>query len=242
VTRDDSGATHDVELCNVAALRVAGVVAHPTRGDDRGHRERGAMAQTGESRRVDLCRDRDGEIRARIARVRVIELADRRIRDRRMARCDRFTDCGCDLCLGEEPAGLAHVDAGGRPGRRWRLGRRCVAAAAADDYRTTSTAAALRARWGASMGRLLDRTRRSPPGCCRGRLVAAVLEQPTARSVRRGAPGRTRTADAGLRTASLCPLSYGGVTGIVPHASPAPRLGLCSPAIPRVPKRSSSSA
>ncbi len=26
----------------------------------------------------------------------------------------------------------------------------------------------------------------------------------------RGAPGRTRTADAGLRTASLCPLSYGG--------------------------------
>jgi hypothetical protein len=25
-----------------------------------------------------------------------------------------------------------------------------------------------------------------------------------------GAPGRTRTADAGLRTASLCPLSYGG--------------------------------
>ncbi len=26
-----------------------------------------------------------------------------------------------------------------------------------------------------------------------------------------GAPGRTRTADAGLRTASLCPLSYGGV-------------------------------
>jgi hypothetical protein len=28
--------------------------------------------------------------------------------------------------------------------------------------------------------------------------------------VRRGAPGRTRTADAGLRTASLCPLSYGG--------------------------------
>jgi microcystin-dependent protein len=28
-----------------------------------------------------------------------------------------------------------------------------------------------------------------------------------------GAPGRTRTADAGLRTASLCPLSYGGALG-----------------------------
>src|SRR5439155_11150221 len=27
---------------------------------------------------------------------------------------------------------------------------------------------------------------------------------------RRGAPGRTRTADASLRTAALCPLSYGG--------------------------------
>src|SRR5437899_2530851 len=28
-----------------------------------------------------------------------------------------------------------------------------------------------------------------------------------------GAPGRTRTADAGLRTASLYPLSYGGALG-----------------------------
>src|SRR5437868_6774854 len=33
-----------------------------------------------------------------------------------------------------------------------------------------------------------------------------------------GAPGRTRTADAGLRTASLCPLSYGGAASIVPPA------------------------
>ena len=33
-----------------------------------------------------------------------------------------------------------------------------------------------------------------------------------------GAPGRTRTADAGLRTASLCPLSYGGADAIVPPA------------------------
>ena len=31
----------------------------------------------------------------------------------------------------------------------------------------------------------------------------------------RSAPGRTRTADAGLRTASLCPLSYGGANSIV---------------------------
>ena len=31
-----------------------------------------------------------------------------------------------------------------------------------------------------------------------------------------GAPGRTRTADAGLRTASLCPLSYGGAGLIIP--------------------------
>ena len=34
--------------------------------------------------------------------------------------------------------------------------------------------------------------------------------------MRCGAPGRTRTADAGLRTASLCPLSYGGAAAIVP--------------------------
>ena len=33
----------------------------------------------------------------------------------------------------------------------------------------------------------------------------------------RSAPGRTRTADAGLRTASLCPLSYGGADPIVPR-------------------------
>src|SRR5262249_40574630 len=33
--------------------------------------------------------------------------------------------------------------------------------------------------------------------------------------VGKGAPGRTRTADAGLRTASLCPLSYGGAASIV---------------------------
>ena len=33
------------------------------------------------------------------------------------------------------------------------------------------------------------------------------------------APGRTRTADAGLRTASLCPLSYGGADPIVPRAT-----------------------
>jgi hypothetical protein len=32
-----------------------------------------------------------------------------------------------------------------------------------------------------------------------------------------GAPGRTRTADAGLRTASLYPLSYGGADFIVPR-------------------------
>jgi hypothetical protein len=31
----------------------------------------------------------------------------------------------------------------------------------------------------------------------------------------RGAPGRIRTADAGLRTASLYPLSYGGAADIV---------------------------
>ena len=31
-----------------------------------------------------------------------------------------------------------------------------------------------------------------------------------------GAPGRTRTADASLRTAALCPLSYGGAAEIVP--------------------------
>ena len=37
-------------------------------------------------------------------------------------------------------------------------------------------------------------------------------------AVRCGAPGRTRTADAGLRTASLCPLSYGGAASIVPRA------------------------
>src|SRR5262245_8891333 len=34
-----------------------------------------------------------------------------------------------------------------------------------------------------------------------------------------GAPGRTRTADAGLRTASLYPLSYGGAATIVARAS-----------------------
>src|SRR3954453_8467541 len=33
------------------------------------------------------------------------------------------------------------------------------------------------------------------------------------------APGRTRTADAGLRTASLCPLSYGGAAPIVPRGA-----------------------
>ena len=32
-----------------------------------------------------------------------------------------------------------------------------------------------------------------------------------------GAPGRTRTADASLRTAALCPLSYGGAVLIVPR-------------------------
>jgi hypothetical protein len=32
-----------------------------------------------------------------------------------------------------------------------------------------------------------------------------------------GAPGRIRTADAGLRTAALYPLSYGGAADIVPR-------------------------
>ena len=43
-----------------------------------------------------------------------------------------------------------------------------------------------------------------------------------------GAPGRIRTADAGLRTAALYPLSYGGATDIVPRpwASAARRGGL----------------
>ena len=36
-----------------------------------------------------------------------------------------------------------------------------------------------------------------------------------------GAPGRTRTADAGLRTASLYPLSYGGARPMVPEGRPA---------------------
>ena len=34
------------------------------------------------------------------------------------------------------------------------------------------------------------------------------------------APGRTRTADASLRTAALYPLSYGGATSIVPCREP----------------------
>src|SRR6476661_7678225 len=34
---------------------------------------------------------------------------------------------------------------------------------------------------------------------------------------RGSAPGRIRTADAGLRTAALYPLSYGGATAIVPR-------------------------
>ena len=37
----------------------------------------------------------------------------------------------------------------------------------------------------------------------------------TVRSDAGSAPGRTRTADAGLRTASLYPLSYGGAAAIV---------------------------
>ena len=40
----------------------------------------------------------------------------------------------------------------------------------------------------------------------------------TPRCCHRGAPGRTRTADAGLRTASLYPLSYGGAADIVLRA------------------------
>jgi hypothetical protein len=35
-----------------------------------------------------------------------------------------------------------------------------------------------------------------------------------------GAPGRIRTADAGLRTAALYPLSYGGAADIVPRPWP----------------------
>ena len=37
----------------------------------------------------------------------------------------------------------------------------------------------------------------------------------TVRSDAGSAPGRTRTADAGLRTASLYPLSYGGAAAII---------------------------
>jgi hypothetical protein len=43
-----------------------------------------------------------------------------------------------------------------------------------------------------------------------------------------GAPGRTRTADAGLRTASLCPLSYGGVGPSYRDLCGRPRLGILS--------------
>ena len=40
----------------------------------------------------------------------------------------------------------------------------------------------------------------------------------TAQLRRCGAPGRIRTADAGLRTAALYPLSYGGATSILAPA------------------------
>ena len=46
---------------------------------------------------------------------------------------------------------------------------------------------------------------------CRLALQSGVrLAARRSQDVASGAPGRTRTADAGLRTASLCPLSYGG--------------------------------
>ena len=44
--------------------------------------------------------------------------------------------------------------------------------------------------------------------------------------MRPGAPGRTRTADAGLRTASLYPLSYGGAAHRTPPGGWEPRLAV----------------
>ncbi len=64
-----------------------------------------------------------------------------------------------------------------------------------------------------------------------------------------GAPGRTRTADAHLRTVPLCPLSYGGSRPIVParlqsgphvplHRDPGPDRGLLhAPGLPSVRRR-----
>ena len=43
--------------------------------------------------------------------------------------------------------------------------------------------------------------------------------QPPKLERRSGAPGRIRTADAGLRTAALYPLSYGGVRRSYPKAA-----------------------
>ena len=62
---------------------------------------------------------------------------------------------------------------------------------------------------------------RPPRGCQRDRLhhVKLACEAVLRDDVAGGAPGRTRTADAGLRTASLCPLSYGGAGSIVPRAT-----------------------
>ena len=59
-----------------------------------------------------------------------------------------------------------------------------------------------------------------PPSSSRLRCAARSVSDATAR-VCGGAPGRTRTADAGLRTASLCPLSYGGADPIVPRIAMA---------------------
>lgn len=55
--------------------------------------------------------------------------------------------------------------------------------------------------------------------------TAQVAEDPTNRigeNITSGAPGRIRTADAGLRTAALYPLSYGGTEDIVPRPTVRP--------------------
>src|SRR3954452_9236667 len=70
-----------------------------------------------------------------------------------------------------------------------------------------------------------------PPGLVRGSAMFAD-----------GAPGRIRTADAGLRTAALYPLSYGGATCILPRGTtaraqivPSPRMPSDMAATPRLP-------
>src|SRR3990172_8784694 len=77
---------------------------------------------------------------------------------------------------------------------------------AADEIRASTMPLACVVPAGDKTGlRALRRRGRSSP-----RLLQDRSMQRTGWLRRCGAPGRTRTADAGLRTASLYPLSYGG--------------------------------